>query len=477
MCRRSDVVVLALAFTTPAMAAPDQAPSSPDRDVADVANEVVVPGGLTAEAVAARAAATSFDAAARRSELVRAAADVDRAMAAYLPRLTTTARYARLSNIPKSELGNLLVAPGVGPGPVPAGAQLVNAPLSLPVLLNQYTLQASLSIPISDYFLRVGPSVAAARQAERAAASNERVARRRAGTDGRLAYYSWVQAKLQTTVAEQSLAQSRAHLADVGVAEAAGVATQADLLAVQAQVAASVVLVESYQSLTRVGEERIRIAMHQGGPTPFAVGEDVRAAPPPLDARTAASSLALHAFAARPELAALDAQIAALKKKVAVERAGYLPRLDGFADAQYSNPNSRIFPAKDEFHGTWDVGAMLSWTVSDIPGAAASTKGATADVVTLTAQRHALEDSIRLEVTDSYEKAVEADAAVGPAEERVVAAEEAYRVRHELFKNGRATSVELTDAETELLRARTDALNTHVNQRVARVRLAYAVGS
>jgi outer membrane protein TolC len=149
----------------------------------------------------------------------------------------------------------------------------------------------------------------------------------------------------------------------------------------------------------------------------------------------------------------------------------------GFADAQYSNPNSRIFPAKDEFHGSWDVGAMLSWTVSDIPGAAASTKGATADVVTLTAQRHALEDSIRLEVTDSYEKTVEADAAVGPAEERVVAAEEAYRVRHELFKNGRATSVELTDAETELLRARTDALNTHVNQRVARVRLAYAVGS
>jgi outer membrane protein TolC len=80
-------------------------------------------------------------------------------------------------------------------------------------------------------------------------------------------------------------------------------------------------------------------------------------------------------------------------------------------------------------------------------------------------------------VTDSYEKAVEADAAVGPAEERVVAAEEAYRVRHELFKNGRATSVELTDAETELLQARTDALNTYVNQRVARVRLAYAVGA
>jgi outer membrane protein TolC len=41
---------------------------------------------------------------------------------------------------------------------------------------------------------------------------------------------------------------------------------------------------------------------------------------------------------------------------------------------------------------------------------------------------------------------------------------------------GRATSVELTDAETELLRARLDALYATLDQHVARFRLEHATG-
>ena len=39
------------------------------------------------------------------------------------------------------------------------------------------------------------------------------------------------------------------------------------------------------------------------------------------------------------------------------------------------------------------------------------------------------------------------------------AAEEGYRVRRELFRNGRATSVELTDSEVQLIRARLEAVD------------------
>ena len=42
--------------------------------------------------------------------------------------------------------------------------------------------------------------------------------------------------------------------------------------------------------------------------------------------------------------------------------------------------------------------------------------------------------------------------------------------------NGRATSVELTDAETDLTRARLDAINARIDLRIARVRLVHAVG-
>jgi outer membrane protein TolC len=49
-------------------------------------------------------------------------------------------------------------------------------------------------------------------------------------------------------------------------------------------------------------------------------------------------------------------------------------------------------------------------------------------------------------------------------------------VRTLLFQNGRATSVELTDAETELTRARLDLVGSRVGLRVARVDLNHAVG-
>jgi outer membrane protein TolC len=49
-------------------------------------------------------------------------------------------------------------------------------------------------------------------------------------------------------------------------------------------------------------------------------------------------------------------------------------------------------------------------------------------------------------------------------------------VRRELFRNGRATSVELTDSEVELFRASLEAINARANLRSARASLLHAVG-
>jgi outer membrane protein TolC len=353
---------------------------------------------------------------------------------------------------------------------------LDNVPLVFPVLRNQYALQASISVPVSDYLLRVPQAVSASRYGERAAKFNETATKRRVAADARLAYYSWVQARLETVIAQQALAQSEAHLADTRHALDAGAGTMADVLAVQAQVASSRLLVESSRSMARIAEERIRVALHDPKLGELRIGEDVRVNPAPLGADSSVAALVRASLVDRPELRALDARVASARRNVAIERVGMLPRLDGFANAYYSNPNARVFPQRDEFQGTWDAGGALTWTVSDIPGASASTRKARAEVVALRAERRKLEDSIRVEVAEALENARLADASIAPAEERLTAATEAYRVRRALFQNGRATSVELTDAEAELTQARIDALNARVNQRVARVRLAHAVG-
>src|SRR5450432_1125458 len=130
------------------------------------------PGGLTAAAVATRAEASSFDIKAKSEELEAAAAGVDQALVGYFPRLLLTGRYTRLSPVDQPSLGNLIVATGnVVPGPLPqTGVGLAAVPFSFPVLLNQYLLQASLTLPISDYVLRIPQAYAAASKSQKAAA-------------------------------------------------------------------------------------------------------------------------------------------------------------------------------------------------------------------------------------------------------------------------------------------------------------------
>jgi outer membrane protein TolC len=70
----------------------------------------------------------------------------------------------------------------------------------------------------------------------------------------------------------------------------------------------------------------------------------------------------------------------------------------------------------------------------------------------------------------------EADFAIDSGRRELASATEAYRVARELFNDGRATSTTLTDAETELTRARLDMLNGYVDARTARVRLNHALG-
>src|SRR6185295_4520534 len=94
----------------------------------------------------------------------------------------------------------------------------------------------------------------------------------------------------------------------------------------------------------------------------------------------------------------------------------------------------------------------------------------------LDAQARALADQIQVEVTRALRDVAQADLAVSTTARGLESAEESYRVRRLLFQNGRATSTELLDAETDLTRTRLEALDARIDARVARVRLSYVLG-
>jgi outer membrane protein TolC len=438
--------------------------------------ELGATGGLTADEVGRRASSTSYDVRARRAELLAAAADVDRALSGYLPKLTLTARYTRLSDTGRSGGGSIVAAPGAPEGPIAPGTPLVNVPLDFPVLQNQYTLQASLLVPVSDYFLRVAPADQAAELAEQSAAAKLIAEQNRVVADAKLTYYAWVRARLGVIVAEQALAQSQAHLADVDRALEVGTATRADVSRVESQVASSELLVETSKNLATLSERQLRTALHDREERTYRIGEDLRVAR--ADARDTLDlpSLWRTAVSNRPELVALERGARAQRRQAQVDRAAGWPRLDLFANGYYSNPNQRIFPQQSGFEPSWDAGAQVTWTVSDVAGAGAAGRSTDAKASGLDAQRAALTDRIQIEVTAAAQGLREARVATRTTARRLAAAEESYRARRVLFQNGRATSIELLDAETDLTRARLDAIAARIDVHVARARLEYALG-
>jgi outer membrane protein TolC len=436
---------------------------------------VARPGGLGSDEVAARAVDTSFQLRQRSADVQAAAAAVDQSLVGYFPRLSVAGRYARLSDLDNDPLGTFVLAPKSGPGPLPPNALLVNVPATISPILNSTSLSATLTVPLLDYVLRIPSVHAAAKRSRDAAAWSERAARLQIAADARVAYYGWARARLQAVVAEQALLQAREHLDNARHAFEAGTASKADVLRVEAQVAASELFVARAHDYEAVLEDQLRTAMHDDAGRAYQIGEDLRAVLP-VTATPAIRDLTAEAWSSRLELRVVEASLRAQRAQIEVARAGALPRLDAFGDVVYANPNQRFFPQRDTFDMTWDVGVQLSWSPNETASSLEAVRGARAKAEAIEAQRCALRDAVRGEVVQATEALREADLAVRSTARGLDAAEESYRVRRELFVNGRATSVELTDAETDLTQARLAAVGAAIDQRVARIRFLHATG-
>jgi len=459
------------------------------------------PGGLTPAQSGQMASKTKRSVRAKQAELEAASARVDQAFISYFPRLSLSATYMRLSNVPGFSLGGgALVGAGdagqlkVGacPGTTATNCVVVTQPdpatgmdkvlgpvgakkLSIDPVLNSTAFVASLSVPISDYLFRISQGYSAASHNEKSKRIELEAEGLQAGADAKIAYYNWLRARGSVVVTKQAVDQSRSHVDDANKTFAVGLISKADVLRLEAQLAGAQQTQAETEALSLLSEEQLRILLQIPAGETLAIGADVMHEPAePVNETMAA--LQDQAMARRLEIRALDETEMSLKEAVSIARAGYLPRLDAFADATMANPNQRIFPTQNRFDGTWDAGVRLSWTLNDALVASGATAEAKARMASIAEQKGILRDGLRLEVVSAYADMQKSVATIEASERQLTASEESLRVRNELFKNGKATSVELVDAEAEVTRARLGRLNARIGLAVARVRLDHATG-
>jgi outer membrane protein TolC len=443
------------------------------------------PGGVTADQAGERAAKTSWSARASMENLRGAGARVDEAFAAFLPRLSATGKYTRLSNFTAPSLfsfpGNLVVT-GPGPaGPVtPAevaagGLQSYPANFSFPFfLVNNWLFQATISIPISDYLLRTDEAYTAATRSQDAARWDVVTARAASEANGRIAYYTWLNARGAVVVAVQALNDQKTHVRDARNQFAAGNASKADVLRAETAMASAELALERAKNLSDLSEKQLRVAMHAPEGETLLPGENLESLAPPVQGNL--QQMTLEALSSRPEVKSADASAEAAHGQAQALKASRYPSLSAFGDGILGNPNPRYIPPTAAWNTTWDVGAQLTWSPNDVLTTNGSVRDLESQVAAIQANKNVTRDNIEVEVTQMLQAVREADFSIDTSARELASAQEAYRVQRELFINGRGTSTTLADAESDLTRARLDLLNAKVASRTARIRLGHALG-
>ncbi len=435
------------------------------------------PGGLTADQVGKRAMDTSF-AAKQSLETMRAAeARVDAAWAAFLPRLSALAKYTRLSPLspPSFGTGNLVATNAPANTVIdPTKDTFYSASLTFPILLDNTLLQATLTVPISDYLLRTNQAYTAATKSADATRFDLGATRAGALTNGKIAYYTWLQARGAVIVAVETLNDQRTHLNDSRNQFTVGNASKADVMRAETAVAQAELTVVTAQNAAELAEVQMKVAMHLPESAPALVpGEGLDDVPPPFQGNM--KGLLDEALAGRYELKSIIANAASARQTSTANLAGRYPVISAFGDAIEANPNPRIVPASQAWTPSWDLGIQATWAPNDILTANATAADYQSRAAALDAQIQVTRDNITVEVTQDFEQLKQSEFSLESTKRELASATEAYRVARELFNNGRGTSTTLTDAERDLFTARIDALNAAVNVRLARVRLEHAV--
>ncbi len=480
------------AETGPTLSSPVPAPpADPPGAVVDV--EAVLRGegrGMTADDAARLAIESAPGVDRARAAQRQASAGAFRAMVGFIPQLSMSFRYTRLSEI---QNGSLTTGPTIDPDTIPAivagvddpdarflweqslTAQAALANFRFPVVLNQFAFNASLSYPVTDAFLQILPAYESARSREEAARLQVSVQQREVGLNGREAFYQYARARGALAVAQSSLTQAESRHTQVQAFVQAGTAAPVDELRVRAQVAAARVAVVRAEAGVRVAGTALGTLLHLEPGTEVAVGEDLLGPLTPVQGSV--DELVSRAMTQRDDLRAVRRIIEAAGHAVDAAEGSRYPHLIVQGNLDVANPNNRIFPQTEEFRETWDVSAVVQWSPHDLLNGEAQAEEARAQRDSAREDLRQLQDGIRLQVTDAATTHLAAITALEAARLGVEAADESYRVTMERYNAGAATISDTIDASAEQVRAQLDLVNAAIDARIAHARLRRALGT
>lgn len=395
---------------------------------------------------------------ASRSQIAQAEAGLRQAEAGKLPRLNLSLT-ATHTNDPLGAFGLKL-----GQERVSAG-DFDPARLNDPKGINNLNTRAELVWPVYTGG-QVESAAAQARALIRAAQSGDAAARQQLIQQVLAAYQGVHTARAHVRVAEQAVTAAEEAVRVSQRLHQQGMAVKSDVLSARVHLEDARVRLAEAKNGVAAALDRLKLLLGKSLDDALEVG-------PPVMPRLLAGSeqdLRRQAIERQAQIAALRAQMEAAGAQVEAARAGRRPQVSLMLRQDFNDKGIGLDASSQT------VAGMLTWTAFDAGATRAAIDHAEAGRQEIAARLRQAEDGIALQVAEARRRALEAEERLAARELAVEQAEEASRIVKRRYENAMATVVELLTAQTQLDRARAEAVTARHDLALRRAELARAVG-
>jgi len=178
-----------------------------------------------------------------------------------------------------------------------------------------------------------------------------------------------------------------------------------------------------------------------------------------------------YALKNRPDGQAADISVASAKEGITVAESNNKPTVNLSASENWSDTH---------FAGTknndWSVGAGISWNLFDAGLTKAKIRTANVAVEKATQQAQQTKDTIQLDVRQSYLSLRNAEKRIGTTQVAIDLAVENYKISQVRYSAGVGTNVDVMDAESALLTAKTNSIQALYEYNTSKAALDKAMG-
>ena len=283
-----------------------------------------------------------------------------------------------------------------------------------------------------------------------------------------LAYHQRLMADAMVKVAEGHVRSTERNLESAQAKLKEGVVPKIDVLTAQTEKAdADLVLVRA-RSAERIAQGQLAQAMGIHVSEKFAI-EDL---PQDVHKEELADieQLLQEAAQARPELQAALAKMSARGADVDAAGAEYLPQVS--ANADYGWRDEAFLPSGDE----WTVGLALELPLFAGFSRTYREEQAWSELEAAAAQYENALRGVELEVWTAYSRLVEAGEGIEAAKKLVASADERHRIADGRYRAGEGNIIELVDAQTAQIDARTQRVRADLNWYTALAQFQRTIG-